>query len=230
MTPGRSPSLPLIIALNLLPVAGLLWWGWTPFSVFYLFWIETLIVAFFNFLKIIICRGDEYDVKIEKGNSKFGSLHVNYASHFGKAIRYLMVRIFIFCFYLIFIVTFIGIISSSSQDRHVNFEIGFFQNRSFNFALLGFVIAQALQFIFDFILNNEYQHTHSSDFASIFDGRQVVIHVAVVLGGVIGGFAGEHIGRGWLSVIVILIFCLVKTIYEVVKFKGAKNIFEIRKA
>jgi hypothetical protein len=230
MFPGRSPSLPLIIALNLLPIAGLLWWGWTPFSVFYLFWIETLIVAFFNFLKIIICRGDEYDVKIEKGNSKFGSLHVNYVSHFGKAIRYLIVRIFIFCFYMIFIVAFIGVIASTSHDRHVNFNIGFFQNRSFNFALLGFVISQALQFIFDFILNNEYQHTHSSDFASIFDGRQVVIHLAVVIGSFVGAFAQGHIGSEWTSISVILIFCIVKTIYEVFKYNQVKSIFELRKA
>jgi hypothetical protein len=230
MTPGRIPSLPLIIALNLLPLAGLLWWGWTPFSVFYLFWIETLIVAFFNFLKIIICQGDEYDISLEKGNSKFGSIHMHYGSHIGKAFRYLGVRIFIFFFYLLFIVTFIGVINSGSEERLTNFQMLLFLNRSFNFALLGLVIGQALQFIFDFILNDEYLHTHPGDFASIFDGRQVVVHVAVVLGGVLGGFVGKQTnGEIWVSMVVVGIFCVAKTIFEIIKYKGTKNIFTERK-
>jgi hypothetical protein len=232
MTRNGTTTLPLIIALNLLPVAGVLWWGWTAFSVFYLFWLETLIVAFFNTLKIIMCRGDEYDLKIEKSNAPFATLHVNYASHLKKAFGYLFVRIFIFCFYLLFIVVFIGVISASKDDTLTNAQIGLFLNKSFNYALLGFFIAQALDFVFEFILNDEYRHTHASDFASIFDGRQLVVHVAVVLGGVLGGFAKNWTGHEystWIPLFVVVIFCLSKTIFEIFKYKGGKLIIKNRK-
>ncbi len=235
MIKNQAPSLPILIALNLLPIWGVWQWGWTPFVVFYLFWLETLIIAFFNTLKIFFCRGDEYESRLETSNHNFAQIHVKYGSHLGKAISYLCVRIFIFFFYLLFIVVFIGFVNSAKSDSHQVMEIMFFFNKTFNFALLGFILNQAIQFIFNFILNDDYKRTHPSDFAAIFDGRQVIIHVAVVLGGVLGAFIGNTMSQRPVSnqmmvyLLIISIFCLTKIVYEVVKVKGIEMKFETRK-
>ncbi len=227
MLKKQSPSLAIIIALNLLPIWGVWQWGWTPFVIFYLFWMETLIIAFFNFLKIIFCRGDEYDSRLEISSHKYADLHVKYGSHIRKAIVYLCVRLFFFFFYLLFIVVFIGFIMPKKAGTHEVLDTLLFFNRTFNLALLGFILNLAVQFIFNFILNEEYKRTHPSDFAALFDGRQVIIHVAVVLGGVFGGVFGGKFSNNTSSsnqmavyLFVITVFCVVKIIYEVMKSKG----------
>ncbi len=228
MSINPKSSLAIIIALNLLPIWGVLEWGWTPFMVFYLFWIETLIIAVFNALKIFFCRGDEYESRLEISNHSLAGIHVKYSSHFGKALSYLTIRIFVFFFYLIFIIVFIGFVMSKDSNDHQVFETVFFFNKTFNYTLLGFILNQAGLFIFNFILNDEFKRTHPSDFAAIFDGRQVIIHVAVVVAGVFGGFFGNTISNDKkfnqmaVYLFAISVFCIVKIIYEVIKYKGIK--------
>jgi hypothetical protein len=233
MTNKKPGSLALIILLNLLPIWGVWQWGWTPFMAFYLFWIETLIIAFFNTIKILFCRGDEYDQHLEASKHKYADIHTNFGSHIRQALGYLFVRLFIFFFYLIFIVVFIGFLTSGPGSGQGVLETMFFFNKTFNYALLGFVLNQAIDLIFNFILNDEYKKTHPSDFAAIFDGRQVIIHVAVVIGGVFSGFfdkftaSSEH-KHMITSLFVISVFCLVKVIYEVLKYKGIAMIKGMR--
>lgn len=226
----QETNMTLLIALNLLPIWGVWQWGWTPFMVFYLFWLETLIISGFNALKIVFCRGDEYENKLENSNHKFSDVHVKWGSHIAKAFSYFVIRVGIFFFYLLFIVVFIGFIMSGNDDDKQVMSTLLFFNKSFNYALLGFILNQAIQFIFNFILNDDFKRTHPSDFAAIFDGRQIIIHVAVVIGGVFGGFVGGAFTHDSspttptyqmaVYLFVISVFCVVKTIYEVMKFKG----------
>ncbi len=222
----------------MLPIWGVWQWNWTPFMVFYLFWIETLIISFFNALKIIFCRGDEYENRLEMSTHKYALFHVKFASHIRKALAYLLVRIGIFFFYLIFIVTFIGFMMSANSDHYEIMETLLFFNRSFNYALLGFILNLGIHFVLNFILNEEYKQTHPSDFAAIFDGRQIIIHVAVVIGGVFGGFFGDvfsqssqnhHLNQMTIYLFVISVFCIVKTLFEVFKFKGVTQNIITRK-
>ena len=224
-------SILFIIALNLVPIWGVLHWGWTPFYVFYLFWLETLIVAVFNTFKIIGCRGDEYNEKLHNSGHTYAGLHVNYASHTGKAIRYLLIRIAIFCFYLVFIVAFIGIIASKKSEGFSVFETMFFRNPAFNYTVLAFILNQLCQLIFYFYANSDYKRTHPSDFASIFDGRQLIVHVAVVLGGFLAAqkqVFNTTLNLGNISIIIVSIFCVVKSIFEVFKFMAETTTLEKR--
>ncbi len=224
-------SLLLVIALNLMPIWGVIHWGWTPFYVFYLFWLETLIIAVFNTLKIIGCRGDEFDEKLHNSNHPYKGLHVNYVSHAGKAIRYLLMRIGIFCFYLIFIVTFIGIMASQKSEHFSILSIILFRNPTFNYTLLAIILNQLRQLIFYFYINGDYKRTHPSDFASIFDGRQLIVHIAVVLGGVLASqkkIFNTDIEPGNISLIIVTIFCFAKSVYEIFLFNSQRNTLEKR--
>lgn len=48
----RRPPLILILILNLVPVAGVLWAGWSPLQLLLLYWIENVAVGVFNYLKL----------------------------------------------------------------------------------------------------------------------------------------------------------------------------------
>jgi len=55
---NKRVMLPLIIFSNLFPLYGVLMYNWTIFSVVYIYWIELLIITFFQFLKIIVAQGE----------------------------------------------------------------------------------------------------------------------------------------------------------------------------
>jgi hypothetical protein len=229
----QRPSLLFILALNLIPIWGVLHWGWTPFYVFYLFWLETLVVSVFNTIKIIGCRGEEYENRLHDSGHKYAEVHVNYLSHIRKGLRYFIIRLFIFFFYLLFIVVFIGFFVSSKTGNKATDVLGviLFQHAEFNYTLLAFILNQVGQLIFDFYANGNYKKVHPSDFASIFDGRQLVIHVAVVLGGILGAqekIFNTTITAAYTSVIIVSIFCIVKSIFEVFKYNQEKNMMEKR--
>lgn len=48
----RRPPLLLVLILNLVPVAGVLWAGWSPLQLLLLYWIENVAVGVFNYLKL----------------------------------------------------------------------------------------------------------------------------------------------------------------------------------
>lgn len=53
---GLPLYLPLSILLlsNLIPLAGVLFWGWDTFVLLMLYWLETLIIAFWTLMRILI--------------------------------------------------------------------------------------------------------------------------------------------------------------------------------
>jgi hypothetical protein len=52
----------LIVAANLLPIAGILWWGWDAFVLLMLYWMETAIIGFWTIVRLTMAspaeRGD----------------------------------------------------------------------------------------------------------------------------------------------------------------------------
>ncbi len=226
--PKQTAYFTIIIA-NIIPIFGIIYWGWTPFYVFWLFWLETLIVSVFNAVKIIMCRGDEMDEKLQKGNLQFSKIHVNQLSHWRKAFSYLLIRIFIFAFYSLFIIVFLGFMGNSPENSVKNAQVLAFANTTFNYALLAFFCNQLVQFFAEFILNENYKKTHPSDFSSIFDGRQMVLHIAIVLGVMISQFIVKADTQNTTSmVIVVVVFAIIKTLYDIWAYRGIKNLFVVR--
>jgi hypothetical protein len=74
-----------------------------------------------------------------------------------------------------------------------------FQNLLFNMALLISIAFNAFYIIKYFFANGAYQYAQHSDYPGIFDGRQIVIHIAVVLGAVGSAFLFEKSGNAKYS-------------------------------
>ena len=52
----RQSSLPfaLLIVLNLVPVVGVLHWGWQSFDLIFLYWLENLVIGFFTLARMLV--------------------------------------------------------------------------------------------------------------------------------------------------------------------------------
>jgi len=46
------PATLATLAVNLIPLYGVLWWGWDTFQLLMLYWIETVIIAFFTIRRL----------------------------------------------------------------------------------------------------------------------------------------------------------------------------------
>ena len=50
-----------LIAANVLPIVGVLLWGWDAGALVFLYWTENVVIGFYNILKMAIARGRDPD-------------------------------------------------------------------------------------------------------------------------------------------------------------------------
>ena len=202
-----------IILFNLIPLWGVIYENWSPFEMFWFFWLETLIISFFNAIRILFSQGMQPG--LPSGEAR---LHLLY----GPAFKYLLARFFIFLFYALFIIVFIGITAHESNTIQVVKIIGM-QDLLFNLGIILCIITNAW-FITRFFMSQAFLYSKTSDYPSLFDGRQIVMHIAVVLGAVGSAFLFEKSGNPhYASIWIISIFCLIKCLFELFSFYKTKT-------
>ena len=202
---NKIPQKILIIIFNLVPIAGVLFYNWSVFEMFWLFWMETLVIAFFNFIRVVLSQGNN-----EATPYRYGPLQFN----FKRGFTYLIARIFIFFFYSIFIVVFIGFVAQKEDTSHVLLTLAF-QNKLFNIALLLFACGQVYYLVKYFFMSGGYFYSKAASYPGIFDGRQIVMHIAIVLGAVGSGFLlKDNANPVYASGFIIIIFCALKLGFE----------------
>lgn len=181
-----------ILIVNLIPVIGVLWFNWQVFDMFWLFWLEMLILSFFDTIRVLYSQ----EGRIE------GKLKLNYF----PALRFLLLRLFIFCFYSIFIIVFIGIIGKSTPVKNV-FKTLLFLDLVFNLSVILIILAHVNYLIKDFFVTKKYVHSYINQYVPIFDSRQLFMHIAVVVCAMISTYFSS---RENATLFVILFFCLLK--------------------
>jgi hypothetical protein len=59
MNPAARSSTWMLVAANLLPLAGVAFWGWRAQDVVFLYWIENVVIGVFNALRMLAAGADE---------------------------------------------------------------------------------------------------------------------------------------------------------------------------
>jgi hypothetical protein len=205
-----------IVAFNIVPVVGVLFYNWQPFEAFWFFWVETLIMAFFNTIRIVFSQNQQAEIV----NTKAPLLY-----HFGKGIKYLLLRFGIFIFYSIFIITFIGFVANNNPDKFSVLTTLFFQNKFFNLSLLISIVSQAYYLIFYYFRNGAFFTANPNNYTALFDSRQLVIHIAIVLGVFGSVFLAKFTSFGNLgNSFIISLLCVCKCIAELFNYKSVASI------
>lgn len=200
--------LPVILISNLMPLYGVIQYGWTIFTVVYIYWFELLIVSFFQFLKILLAEG----------NNK-----ISIFTKFFIAIRFLLLRIGIFIFYLIFIVVFLGILPNVNNKDNENLiqmsNAIFLQSDFFRFTILSFIFYNFLDFLFSFIINNQYKTALPNNFNIFLDIRIIVVHIVVILGTFLyeGITNFLHLNHKIAMIACVSLFIVVKIIADTIR-------------
>ncbi|MES2798820.1 MAG: DUF6498-containing protein [Bacteroidota bacterium] len=182
------------LILNLVSLFGVIFFDWNVFSLFYFFFLETVALSFFDGLKIAFAQGDE-----EQG------------PHFMKGIRFLLRRSLILAFYLIFILTFVGVLMSSKQGKGYEWLHYFLLiEPTFRFTVLSLVVVKSVEFFYFYFYLNERKYVHSESLNKLIDSRIIVIHVVIVLGAFSFQFFENKFGIQYGIISFATVFVLLK--------------------
>jgi hypothetical protein len=163
----QRPSVIALLLANLVPVAGVFIFHWEVFPLMFLFWSENIIVGAYNVLKML-CAAPK---TTPKGAGKLFNIPF-FCVHYGM-------------FTFVHGVIIIQIFGGGSGFPHVETFLRIVRENHLEWAIFGFVIGHGISFVMNFLLNGEYQRTSAGNLFIQPYARVVVLHVAILLGGVL---------------------------------------------
>ncbi|MFC5367680.1 DUF6498-containing protein [Salinirubrum litoreum] len=213
----RDSALPALLALvgaNLLPLAGVLFGGWTVWEVLIVYWIESGIVGLFSIPRILLAAGSSDDstfsvtingrpVDVSGPETPVDGLHVYpenvpiagfFCMHYG--IFWVVHGVFVLSFPL-----FLGGGGASVGavgGGGLGTLIGTFG--TIGLAIVGLVVSHGVSFVTNYVGREEYRHTSAGERMSAPYGRVVVLHVTIIVGAFLVGSLG-----GPLPALVLLV-------------------------
>ena len=182
----RNVSLALLVAANLLPVLGVLYWDWDVFSIMFLFWCENVVIGLFGVAKTV----------------KVGGLFLAafFLVHYGG---------FMFGHLMVIMMLFADDPESIARAKDsVQSFLEVFDSWTLA-AIAGLFISHGWSFVENFIGKREYESLSRGGAMSMAYKRMVITHVALIAGGFFLVKQGEPI-------IGLLILLAMKIVLDVV--------------
>lgn len=176
----QTPSEALLVAVNLLPLAGAVLWDWKVFDILLLYWIENVIVGVLNVFKMLAVM-----------NRKKLWIAIPIVPFF--VVHYGMFTLV----HGVFVIALFGLRLMSGQGVEWH-EIaallsGVAADPFFLLAALGLVASHGFSFIFNFLRGGEIDRTGLIQLMHAPYGRIIALHVTIILGGGITMMMGEPI-------------------------------------
>jgi hypothetical protein len=186
MKPHRPPfSILALITANLAPLFGVLFFSWDAASIVLLYWVENLIIGGYNILMMIL-------VKVESRSAKFKKLFLIpfFCFHYGGFCA--AHGFFLLTFFkiggdldafspqdpwpgpLVFVQLLVSVITRLWESRPAGFE----------WPVIGLVVSHGISFIRNYLIAGEYLTRPIEKLMSRPYKRIVLMHVAIIAGGV----------------------------------------------
>jgi Family of unknown function (DUF6498) len=170
-----------LVVANLIPLIGVLFFGWSVWNILVIYWLENGIVGVINVLKMSVATGDEVSPGV--------TLMVNgrpatSATKMGL-IPFFIVHYGIFWFvHGIFVLTLPAFFSLMSDDG-MTLDLG-----PVVFAALGLAISHGLSFWWNFLHGGEYRRTAAAALMFAPYKRLVALHITIIFGAFAVMFTG----------------------------------------
>lgn len=166
---GLSPPALLLIAVNLVPLFGVLFRGWEIFPLMALFWAENVVVGLWNLVRMATTRAPgkmSRSIGERIATMAFFTLHYG-GFAFGHG-------------------TFIAILFGPDQvQSEIGAVINVLGQPGLALALLGLVASHGASYFFNFLGQGEFRHASVSTLMHQPYARVVVLHVALIGSGLL---------------------------------------------
>lgn len=184
-----------LILANLVPLVGVLWFGWDVWGILIIYWLENGIYGLFNVLKMRRAEGQEdgSPEAVAETRRRLSGYRVNGrpASGTDKAA---LIPFFIMHYGIFWVVHGVFVLTlplfdfTGAGDEP---DFGATLNPLFIlFALIGLFISHGLSYRLNYIGRREYLRTTAARQMFAPYGRLVVLHVTIIFGAVLIGVTG----------------------------------------
>ncbi|QTN32855.1 hypothetical protein HZ994_11120 [Akkermansiaceae bacterium] len=204
---SANPSLLLLIAANLLPVGGVLLWGWSVFEIVALYWFENVIIGAFNVLKMLMAAGEPagHGGGTPGGSEEMpGYLRKPAQRATGHGIKLFLIPFFtfhygLFCFvHGMFVFVLLGgseggMDMKRSPSDGIGDMISEISLRGGKWFVLAVIISHLFSFFANFIGKGEFRRTSAPALMQAPYGRIVVLHIAILFGAFVIAFLGSPV-------------------------------------
>lgn len=195
------PSSLILVLVNMIPLAGVIFWSWDIFTIIILYWMESAVVGFFNILKM------------QKINNNV----------FSPLVPFFIVHYVIFMFVHLFFILYLfqpDLGSATEQLEALKIVFKYLEGLLISAALL--FLSHGMSFVFNFIKNKEYSNTSLGKQMFQPYKRVVIMQVVIILVGRGVIYTGYDQA---LSAIVFLV--ILKTVFDLGAhiFEHRRNIF-----
>jgi len=191
----KSPSVIALVLANLIPLGGVLFFGWQVFPIMFLFWLENVVVGAFNVVKMLLARGAGSHVGVKLFLVPFFTVHYG--------IFTFVHGVFVFAMF-------------GADWRGGGFGSGPFPSfdrvqdlvtqQHLGWAVVGLVVSHGFSFATNYLLNGVYRTASAPVIMMQPYGRIVVLHLAILGGGFLVVFMGmPAVG---LALLIALKICL----------------------
>ncbi|MBT8081199.1 MAG: hypothetical protein KJO56_02100 [Gammaproteobacteria bacterium] len=182
-------SVPILIAANLVPIAGVLLWGWDVFFILLLFWCENVIIGVFGIARMIVAG--ETDSAAE---SLFRPLF--FVAHYG---------VFMLGHFMVLFGMYSGHIEDLGRSVAPADYYGLTLENLNWVALVALFISHGWSFVENYMGKREHERLTPSEAMALPYRRMVITHVALIFGGFLLARTGQPLAGLVLLVLVKIV-------------------------
>lgn len=212
-------SLLLLVAVNLLPIAGVIFWEWNIFQIVSLYWFENVVIGAINILKIATCcpDDDDPDTKGFSGKSADEQEMPAYLRNpaAGQKIHHgaklFMIPFFtfhygMFCFvHGVFVFELLGgkggSVISGGPIKGMSIMVSSLFDSGGKWFVIAIIGSHLFSFFSNYLAKGEFRRTSTHVLMGSPYARIVVLHVAILF----GAFAITALGSPlWLLILLIV--------------------------
>jgi hypothetical protein len=192
--PRLAPSIILLVLANMLPVVGVLWWGWSVFSVMLLYWLENIIVGLLNIPRILFASGGEDNSAQPMVKRLFTA--VFFSVHYG--LFTFVHGAFVFSMFA----------EGQYEEPTPALVWQLVSEQHLYWAVLALSVSHLASLVLNYLLAGEYRQVTVKEMMRKPYGRIVVLHLGIIFGGILLDILSAPL----VGLIVLL---LIKTIFDV---------------
>ncbi|TWT75948.1 hypothetical protein Pla123a_27330 [Posidoniimonas polymericola] len=191
----RRWSVASLLAANLLPLLGVVFFGWSTFEVVILYWFENVVIGVINVLKMITCAPDSYEESLARLTRGEDEVTAHLIKEQAKAIsdspwlnhgaKFFFVPFFIVHYGMFCLVHGVFVVVLLGGDKPLEGRMGppsGWLSPGLLVAAAALAASHLVSFFRNYLAGGEYRRTILPELMAKPYPRIVVLHMAIVLG------------------------------------------------